>query len=487
MERIKERTGMTAALYAWAILGVFPLFVTNFYFNIQKSKSLFFIAATLIAAALILLVGGYKELFRKPAMEKEERRLHLLFVVFLLSQILSFVFSPYKDEAFWGEQGRYYGLLIHICFFPAFLIFSRFLEKPSQALIPFAVSAAFVLGLGVVNHLGFDPFGFYVGIQEKERQAYISTLGHINIFSSFVSMVLPLGIVAFCSTAGKRHYVSGAFVLLGWLALFAADSDSGFMAAGFLFLILLYCYLDDGRKLCCLLQCLMGLWLAGLLFWALRIYGGSQVFELSSLPLLFTKPAIFLKGAAGNGILLLICAKNQQRLRPSALLRKIRIGYALVTSALILAALVFLLSSIQDPSWNYRGYIWKRSLFLWKKSGPWWLTGFGPGTFRQVFKLFLEWESQQIFHYVYDNAHNEVLQYLVTSGLLGAVSWLSLMIYSMRVSLRRFRDNPWLLALGSSLVCYFVQSFVNVNQPVTSPLIYLLIGMIAWMLKKEKN
>jgi len=78
-----------------------------------------------------------------------------------------------------------------------------------------------------------------------------------------------------------------------------------------------------------------------------------------------------------------------------------------------------------------------------------------------------------------DTAHNEYLQYLVTNGALGLVSYLAVLFFAIREGFRRSSTNPVYRGLTLAVAAYAVQAAVNIAQPMTTPLLIVLIGILA--------
>lgn len=82
---------------------------------------------------------------------------------------------------------------------------------------------------------------------------------------------------------------------------------------------------------------------------------------------------------------------------------------------------------------------------------------------------------------IFDNAHNEYLQYLVTTGALGLLTYVVFLVAAgWRMAVRRDR-NPYLTGCLFGGLCYSAQAVVNLSLPITAPMMWLLlsVGMAA--------
>ena len=87
---------------------------------------------------------------------------------------------------------------------------------------------------------------------------------------------------------------------------------------------------------------------------------------------------------------------------------------------------------------------------------------------------------------VFDKAHNDYLQVLVTTGILGLTSYL---VFQFSLLLRSFKkfDQPLVIALVTACICFSAQAFFNIGVPIVSPYGWILFGMLASILRKKEE
>ena len=134
-----------------------------------------------------------------------------------------------------------------------------------------------------------------------------------------------------------------------------------------------------------------------------------------------------------------------------------------------------------DDSWgNYRGYVWKRLVESYRD-------------FPLINKIF-GYGNESVKTIMIDgyyNAHNEYLQYLVTTGIVGAVAYIGLIV-SAFVSMIRCafggadRDLCECTAIALGIAGYATQALFNLNQSLTTPYIFLLAAMAAGICRKKR-
>ena len=83
-----------------------------------------------------------------------------------------------------------------------------------------------------------------------------------------------------------------------------------------------------------------------------------------------------------------------------------------------------------------------------------------------------------------DTVHNEYLNYLITQGALGLLSYLTILGSVSVRAIRRAKENPLPLVLISAVLCYAVQAAVNLYTPIVTPIFFLFIAMAEGMNRK---
>ena len=128
-----------------------------------------------------------------------------------------------------------------------------------------------------------------------------------------------------------------------------------------------------------------------------------------------------------------------------------------------------------DSYGSYRGYIWKvlvkdyRDMPFINK-----LFGIGTDSLRPYLVAKYGDKMYRVTNAYYDNAHNECLQYLVTTGIIGLITYAGLVIASIKNALKN--ENSWIIP--AAVLCYLAQSFVNINQVVTTPLFFIMLSLL---------
>ena len=117
--------------YFLVMMLIFPLYLKNGYQEIGNEKYFFFRKVSLVTELLMLCVAACVFTLRgkKPSVTAFYKRLSATdwFVYgYLLLLLLSYVCTPFRDEAFLGAEGWYMGLVSQLLFIGIYFLFSRY-------------------------------------------------------------------------------------------------------------------------------------------------------------------------------------------------------------------------------------------------------------------------------------------------------------------------------------------------------------------------
>ncbi len=115
------------------------------------------------------------------------------------------------------------------------------------------------------------------------------------------------------------------------------------------------------------------------------------------------------------------------------------------------------------------------------------LLGWGPENYSAAYDLYItEYVVATSPIQNFDQAHNRVIEELVTTGLLGLAGYLALWWSMAWVLMRRIGVLPapeklFVLFVGAALAGYFVQNLFLFDTPSTAVQLYLLMGFIVYL------
>ncbi|MBQ8167728.1 MAG: O-antigen ligase family protein, partial [Lachnospiraceae bacterium] len=134
--------------------------------------------------------------------------------------------------------------------------------------------------------------------------------------------------------------------------------------------------------------------------------------------------------------------------------------------------------TFNDKWGTYRGFVWSRAWNIFcdapiiNK-----LFGYGNESFGTYMNAYYYEDMKEIVGRLYDNAHNELLQYLITLGIFGVIAYVGLFLSSVIYMLKYGKQNYMVYAFLVATVGYFVQSLINLNQPITTPLYFVIMAL----------
>jgi len=478
---------LTSAYLALVFLGL-PLIFHRFYFDITETKQYFFLI-TSFAYVLLLLIARIllPKAFGLPV---EKRRVHPAvwgMAAFFLCMLGASLFSAHPETAFFGEKNRYQGILTVFAYTLVVFALSR-QEADLRAAEAGLVSGAGLAGvLGLLNHFGIDPFGFTANIAAADQGRFISTIGNLDFYGSFLSIAFPPALNFWIRANSNRARLLSAVALCAvGLGVLVAGSDAaalGLIAAALVFPFTLF---SDPRGM---RRFFLG-WgifaLCALAFGLAAPYLPSKTY-LSSFAVLLTKPF------AAIGLAFICCAAAFLLRRPDA--RRLRLaakpyGLALLGAALLgVLCLILLNTALKNvslggaeqylrwsDSWGTdRGMIWNWCARLYASFTPAQkIMGGGPGVV-----YYADAQNRLFADAALDSAHNEYLHYLLTVGAAGLAAYLFALVAALRSGLRAAAGNPLVRGFVVALAAYAVQASVSIAQPASTPLLFVIAGLLA--------
>ncbi len=142
---------------------------------------------------------------------------------------------------------------------------------------------------------------------------------------------------------------------------------------------------------------------------------------------------------------------------------------------------------IQDRFGSGRGYIWRTTIEGWLDL-PLWdkITGYGLNCYYSFIQKYDAAGATEMFVGMkLVDAHNEFLQFLVTTGVFGVVGYFGLLISTVVSSAKKYLEKPIML-LGIVVPCgYMAQGLVNNPTVFLTPYLFLMLGIIKSLEKIE--
>jgi len=310
-------------------------------------------------------------------------------LIFLISQLLSLFFSIDIRTSLLGYYSRFNGGLASLlCYAVIYWSAVSNLEpKNIKSLISTTLlSSMFVSFWGFLERLGIDSSWWVQDVQNR----VFSTLGQPNWLAAYLCTLIFLPLGTYLKTKNFWSFFQFAFL---FLVLLFTRSRSGLLAFGIGSAIYWGLYFINLKT-----KNLKNLLVIG--HWSLVI-----VISLIIVP---------------NPIKDLFIVSTTETRKPTA-------GTSLETGG--------------TESGNIRKIVWTGAIRIWKSSSKTFWLGTGPETFAMAYYQFrpIEHNNTSEWELLYNKAHNEFLNYLATTGIIGLFSYLFLLFSILVLFIKNLR------------------------------------------------
>jgi O-antigen ligase len=483
--------------YLSAVCFLLPLAYYRLYFDITEAKHVFFMATSILYLLLLLVLYVLSVNRGQTKCRRLPDAAALCMLAFFTCTVVASFLSEYPQDVLLGQRNRYQGLLTVSVYTALVFALSRQAFDLRYAEAALAASGSIAGMLGVLNHFGVDPLGFMVNLSPADQGRFISTLGNADFYGSFLCLAFPVTFGWFC----RERRLLGRFLSAGALFIVSlgsmvAGSDStalGLIVAAFAFPPIL---MDEKRAL----QRFFTGWalfaFAALLFGAISPLLPSVTY-LSYFAVLVSKPSVALIILLACGAASLALYKTAEEKWNPTRSRRRYLSALLLAVLLCIVMLVLLNTLLGDvslgraerylrwsESWGTdRGKIWTYCVDLYASFNPVQkIFGAGSGV------VFYADQANRVFQdAALDTAHNEYLQYLLTTGALGLAAYLLTLLSAVRSGLAaNVHRSGVVRGFTIAVIAYAVQGAVNIAQPASTPLFFLMIGLLAGISQKKR-
>ena len=488
--------------YLLLMFSFFTLFLTNQYANSRHDKFYLYLllSGLLIVGAGVSYglwwsehrsAGGCLSSLIKPVSVADGA-----FLCFVIFAAISAVASRYFPQTIVAEIGRNNGLLLIVFYAMVYFIVTRMYVHKDYVIAVYLIFSCVVALLTVLHFFYIDPLGLLSGYDEKTAQDFGSTIGNKNTIASYMAMFLPIALMTL--PLNKKLWmriISGVSLIFAYAGALCANSGSFFLGlSAALPVMIIFC----AQRYDTLKRCMLGLTILFAGGKLLRLFSyfmsdRQKGFEFVQDFLVYDKLSflpILLCGLIALALYLL-----EQKLAPRYPAKALTITLLSLSGAAILgivgSILYFTLIDtgtdlgsfetllrFNDRWGTHRGFMWIRSMEEYGKFGfGQKLFGAGPDTAYYVLQPHFAELSARFHNSSTNSVHNEYLNYLVTQGALGLISYLTLLGAVCVRTLKRARHNPLALVFLSAVIFYAVQAIVNLYQPITTPLFFLFLSI----------
>lgn len=447
-----------------------PLFMENGYLNLTQAKAHALYITVIPAVILfgIALPGIIKD---KANRTPKVNVLDMILIGFAIVLCLSTLFSGNIGNAFWGNTGWSVGACTMLCLIFAYFVISRYFKAPVNAWLFVLVANIIIFLLTIFHSMGIDILGLHAAIDPKQLYLYVATLGNVNWLSGYLCIILPVFLVFFMlSTQRISVILYGAVLILGIINGLLCFSESIFVGIWVCGFFALPFILQESRRIQRLGALFLSLGLSALFIGLFPAFEGKMKHASGLFSIILnwkTALVICLLGCLCCFVLPILWEKLSKQTRHLIL---ILLEVMMVVSIFVL---IYAFLNSYDNDWgNKRGHIWNTSIELFRNFGiKDKLIGVGPELLGQYY------DGLTSFSLIVLTAHNEWLQWLLTTGISGAVLWAALFLWLI---ISYIRSHCWEhegIVFFLPLMAYFGQALLNSPNAMNISLFYLFLSL----------
>ena len=489
--------------YLLVMFTFFEMFLTNQYYNARGDKFVLYIVLTSVLTVATLIISMVYWLDKGTHIIENKKIFSfsvtdIAFISFFVCSVITTVISDYKLDSLLGSAGRDNGMILIMLYLLMYFVISRFFIYKSYVFNAFLVAGCVISLLAVLHFFYIDPIGVMEGNTEYTILNFGTTIGNKNTIASYMCIFLPIAIMMFVvQNSTTVRILSAVSVCCAWWGLLVASSYSGYL--GFfvvLFCMLLFCV----RRAQLLRRLMFALTIMFASTILLRLFSfimddKSKGFEAIGEMILYNYYIYIVAAVCAllTGILYLL-KKNPNIIEkwPKNILTIIVVA-AGVSVVIVCGYLFYKYTFVDtktdiggwshifrfDDRWGtHRGFMWINGLKDYADSGFInILFGSGCDTFYHVFEPHFA-ELSARFHNSSTNCiHSEYLNYLITQGLFGLLSYLTIIVSVLVRVIRKWKDNKLVLLFIFPIIAYCAQASVNIYTPVVTPFLFIFVAL----------
>lgn len=522
-------------IYMLLIIVVLPFYFKQGYGRIATDKLTFFckislnigkvLIPTLILYAITSIAANYskigsfiKTLFSKTGIKKIICKISAIdfFVgMYGVSVVLSYLCSDYKEIALWGTSGWYMGFIPQMILVCGYFLIVRFWEPKKWVFCLIFPVAAVVFVLGYLNRFGYYPIEMAYA-----NGSFISTIGNINWYCSYVVPVLFVGIGLFwwqdIEEDAKKPKIKtlrilgktalGIYIFLGFATLVTQGSASGIFALGVMMAVL-FClsardmyHMRQFWMVALLLSagCLLSMVVRNWFPEAITIQEGIiDLLTQGEIPIIMT-----LVSCVGLLWTLWSCKKkkrNDKFLKRTAILCATLVSCIAVVYAILLTINTlnpgalgkfseYGIFTFSDDWGSKRGATWKvGALCFWEQDFLHKLVGVGPDAMWPYINANSSETLTELVQknfgtkLMLTNAHNEWLTVLVNYGILGLASFAGMIVSAVRTYFKYSKASAVTAKIATAcalgILSHTINNMFSFQQVMNVTMLFLLLGM----------
>ena len=482
------------------LLVVFPLVITDGYKNITITKFMFFTCVSVLSLLICSAAAGVAKKKNKIFAVNSFNATEGCMIAFLLCGLVSVFVSDFPYNSLFGYAGRYMGYIFITGAFCTFFFASKYYTIKERDLLLFVMTLFIVCTISFLQVCGYNPLALYTGVAKSTRSIFLTTLGNITVVASFLSLAMPIATGMYClkSHGRKKNIFLITAMASGFLCMVYSNSDSSFVGVLIGLWVVGFCCMKkmeylrrfvDVALVCSVMM----------LVYRMLTQTGEVTRRMCFVSTILTSKYMFFVML----LLIIVDVIIRHITIKEAVLRKCKTLYLYGSLTVISVVLgVFMYFSVIDTttslgkledilrysdSWGTdRGNIWRICMEAYKQFPlRQKLFGFGEDSILILLSKYCKAEMRAMCYYT-NNAHNEYIQYLLTVGLVGLMTYIGAIITAVNRLLKSDTEDYLKWSVLGSVVAYSIQSAINITQPITTPLFFLFLAFACSMQNKTK-
>lgn len=471
---------IVSKIYFAMILAFLPLYFDGKFYTAMiaaKGKFYWVIAGVMGVGILATLITS---VVKKEYVLRYRDKLNAMdwaMLAFGGAVLISFLLSEKKEIAYFGTGSFYIGTLMLVTAIVFYFFVSRSITETKGLWDMIIILNVFLFLWIVLNTLSVDILEMHANISGQELM-YLGTFGNINVISGYMCLLLPVLVVLFLNEKKHEMWLS-LCLIMGLLSLTGIRTEGSYVGIATCAVFLVPYALKNAKRFENLL------WVG--LYWgvAITFYSICSVVIPERVSHGLSISGVLMKYWIG-AIMIVVCGGlilwiEKKRILVSEKVLRIISRAVVVILLFVLAG--FLLSAIisiaqGDGSWgSYRGDCWIGVFRLFGFYNPLQKL-FGLGTTAHATDLMklVSWDGVAAA-----TAHNDFLEYLLSTGVVGFVAHLATWIIPIiEYNRQKKQGKEWSaakMAYFVALMAYMGQSIVGNPYSLNVPIVYLMFTL----------
>ncbi|MEZ3487085.1 MAG: hypothetical protein K1W22_11005 [Lachnospiraceae bacterium] len=481
------------SLYILIMLVVFPVFTTQKFFDLDNDKNNFFLIATITYACIMILAViktvlnwlKQDDLFL-PSFKITPATFTLLL---LIAVILSTIFSLNIRKSLFGVVSRNVNSLCFLLCIMVFFAVRQYGVFHRLILWGWMAGSAMIYIIGIFCACGINFLHLQDGIIEKELALFLTPLSNTNCNTCYVCLALPPIIVLYMTCKERfSQILYGIYIYVAILFIYLIKTDAALLTLIFGMTLLGYFALENADWAKRYVQTASIYFGAKITIKILLFFFEKKMLAFKGASLLLLKNEILILDLLCFLLLLLILRWRGGLLREKlAEIRKYLLIAAFTVGALVILCILFAnimgdrLAKdsvlrplvLTDLTFNERGYMWRitgqalADAPLGRK-----LVGYGLNCQVDFLGENSFFPNGNIFY----DPHCELLQMILTMGLIGMIGYFGLLISTLVNALRNWRKSNSQIIAGFTLSLFLIQGLTNACAIYHLPLLFIFLG-----------